>query len=100
MNRWRSNGFKVVALLIGIVCVAVPAVVGQNADKSAPQGLAINTEASKDRTEFITIAKKTKKMAARLICMWRHGPRLKRLGLLRNSWARKWNRKGMTHAAL
>ena len=53
MNRWRSNGFKVVALLIGIVCVAVPAVVGQNADKSAPQGLAINTEADEDNPHSV-----------------------------------------------
>ena len=53
MNRWRSNGCKVVALLIGIVCVAVPAVVGQIADKSAPQGLAINTEADEDNPHSV-----------------------------------------------
>jgi len=53
MNRWRSNGCKVVALLIGMVCVAVPTVVGQNADKSAPQGLAINTEADEDNPHSV-----------------------------------------------
>lgn len=55
MNRWCTNSFKGWGLMIVLTCVTVSSLVGQNAGKSAPQGLSINTEADEDNPHPVPI---------------------------------------------